>query len=61
MMHSGTMNKKIKRIHGMALKIVDQDGTSTFRELLHKNNSVKIHTRNLQILAFFKLQIQIKI
>lgn len=55
------MNKKISRIRERGLKIVYQDGTSTFGELLHKNNSVKIHTQNLQILAFFKLQIQIKI
>ena len=42
-----TVNKKINRVHERALIIVYQDDTSTFGELLNKDNSVKIHTRNL--------------
>ena len=51
------MNKKIVWVHERALRIAYQDGTSSFEELL-KDNSVKIHTRNLWILAteMFKIK-----
>ena len=35
----------------MALRIVYQDDTLTFEELLNKDNFVKIHIQNLQVLA----------
>ena len=38
-------------MHGRVLRITYQDNTSTFQELLNKNNSVSIHYRNLQVLA----------
>ena len=40
MMHIRTMNKKINRIHERTLRIVYQNDTSTFEELLNKDNSV---------------------
>ena len=43
--------KKINRIHESALRIVYQDDTSTFEELLNKDNSIKTHSRNLQMVA----------
>ena len=57
-LHSRTMNEKINIIHDRALRIVCQDDTSNFEKLLNMDNSVKIHTRNLQVLAtvMFKLK-----
>ena len=45
------LNNKINSIHERALRITYQDNTSTFQELLNKDNSVSIHHRNLQVLA----------
>ena len=44
-------NNKIKRLHERALRIVYNDFTSTFLELLEKDNSVSIHYRNIQVLC----------
>ena len=51
MFHSRRLNNKINSIHERALRITYQDDTSTFQELLNKDNSVSIHHRNLQVLA----------
>ena len=51
MFHSRRLNNKINSIHERALRITYQDNTSTFQELLNKDNSVSIHHRNLQVLA----------
>ena len=51
MNHSRTLNSKINRIQERALRIVYNDRTSTFSELLTKDNSVTVHSRNLQVLA----------
>ena len=41
--HSGTMNKKnLNSIRERTLRMVYQDDTSTFDELLYKDNFVKI-------------------
>ena len=42
---------RLNSIHGRALRITYQDGTSTFQELLSKDNFVSIHHGNLQVLA----------
>ena len=49
--HSRRLNNKINPIHERALRITYQDHTSTFQELLNKENSVSIHHRNLQVLV----------
>ena len=49
MFHSRRLNNKINSIHERALRITYQDNTSTFQELLNKDNSVSIHLRNLQV------------
>ena len=49
--HSSRLNNKINSVHERALRITYQDNTSTFQELLKKDNSVSIHHRNLQVLA----------
>ena len=51
MNHSRTLNNRINRIQERALRVVYNDKTSTFNELLERDKSVTIHSRNLQILA----------
>ena len=51
MFHSRDLNNKINSIHERALRITYQGNTSTFQELLNKDNYVSIHHRNLQVLA----------
>ena len=48
MFHSRGLNNKIKRIHERALRITYKDKSSTFQELLEKDNSASIHHRNVQ-------------
>ena len=58
MFHSRRLNNEITSIHERALRVTYPDNTSTFQELLNKDNSVSIHRRNLQVLAteMFKIQ-----
>ena len=58
MFHSRALNNKINSIHERALRITYKDRTSTFEELLRKDNSVSIHHKNLQVLAteMFKIK-----
>ena len=51
MFHSRTLNSKINKLHERALRLVYNDETSSFEKLLKRDNSVKIHTRNLHYLA----------
>ena len=51
MNHSRTLNNKINRIHERALRLFYKDKKSTFDELLKKDNSVKIHIKNIQVLV----------
>ena len=51
MFHSRQLNNHINRIHKRALQTVYNDNTSTFEELLTKDNSVLIHHKHLQCLA----------
>ena len=51
MCHSRGLNNKINSIHERSLSIVYDDKSSTFEELLEKDNSVSIHHKNLQVLA----------
>ena len=48
---SRTLNDKINHIHERALRLVYLDYTSSFDELLKKDNVVTIHQRNIQLLA----------
>ena len=49
--HSRSLNDNMNSIHERALRTVYGDKTSTFQQLLEKDNSVSIHHRNVQILA----------
>ena len=51
MFHSRQVNSKVNSLHYRALRMVYFDKTSSFEELLIKDGSVKIHHRNLQVLA----------
>ena len=51
MCHGRALNNKINRLHERCLRIIYNDKTSTFKELLEKDNSVSIHYRNIQALA----------
>ena len=48
--HSRALNK-INRLHEQCLHIIYYDKTSTFKELLEKDNSVSIYYRNLEALG----------
>ena len=45
------MNEKINHLHERALRIVCKNCTSSFENLLKRDNSVTIHHRNIQSLA----------
>ena len=51
MCYSRTHNSKINRLHERCLRQIYNDKHSTFHELLEKDRSVSIHTRNLQFLV----------
>ena len=47
MFHSRKLNNRINKIHERALRLVYKDYISSFDDLLAKDNSFKIHHRNL--------------
>ena len=49
--HDRELNAKINKLHERSLRLVYEDYDSTFDELLKRDNSVKIHHRNVQLLA----------
>ena len=51
MFHGIIVNKKINHLHERALRIVCKNYTSSFENLLKRDNSVTIHHRNIQPLA----------
>ena len=61
MFYSRKQNHHINRIHERALRVVYKDYNSSFDELLEKDNSYKIHDRNLQKLVteIFKVKMNL--
>ena len=59
MTHSRMFNNKVNHIHERALRIVYNDFSTPFEELLAKDKSVTIHNQNLQQLAIeiFKVKV----
>ena len=51
MFHSRSINNKINKIQERALRLVYDDYTSSFKELLIKDKSFTIHNQNIQCLA----------
>ena len=45
------MNNKINWLHERCMRLIYEDKTSSFEELLEQDKSVLIYTRNLQILV----------
>ena len=48
---SRKLNSRVNKLHERAVRTVYQDYTSSFTELLEKDNSTTIHNRNIQLLA----------
>ena len=55
MNHSRSLNNIINTLHERALRLVYNDFTSSFTDLLKKDISVTIHKKNLQNLAIEKI------
>ena len=51
MFHNKKLNNKINKLHERCLRIVYNNNTSTYEELLETDNSVSVHFRNVQALA----------
>ena len=51
MFHSSGLNNKTNSLHERALRITYGDRSSSFQDLLNKENSVSIHHRNMQAIA----------
>ena len=51
MFHSRGLNNKITSLQERELRITYCDRSSSFQDLLKKDNSVSIHHRNIQALA----------
>ena len=51
MYHSHAKSDKVNRLHERYLRVIYTNKMSTFKQLLEKDNSVSIHTRNLRFLA----------
>ena len=58
MCHSRKINNQIEKLHERALRLVYNDKSSSFRELLKRDKSVTIHKRNIQVLlaGIFKVK-----
>ena len=55
------LNRRINNIHERSLRLVYEDYISSFEELLHKDNSVTVHERNIQALATEVFRVKIGI
>ena len=51
MSNNKSINKKIEGLHERALRLIYCAHSSSFQELFQGDNSVTIHTRNIQVLA----------
>ena len=51
MFHSRKLNNRINTLHERVLRVVYRDDVSTFDTLVEKNESFRIHDRNIQTLA----------
>ena len=59
MNHCRTLNNRINGLHERTLRLVYSNFSSTFSELLIKDNAVKIDQQNLQILAYEMFKIKL--
>ena len=58
MCHSRNINNQINKLYECALRLVYNDKSSSFRELLERDKSVTIHGRIIQVLltVIFKVK-----
>ena len=56
--HSRRLNKRINHIHERGLRIVYEDYTSSFAELLKINGLVSVHHRNIQLAAIVMFKVK---
>ena len=49
MFHNRSLNHKVIRLHERCLRVIYNDGHSSYDKLLNLDNSVSIHHRNLQV------------
>ena len=58
MLRERGLNNKMNHLHEKALRIARKEGISDFKALLEKDNAVRIHVRNIQLLMteIFKTQ-----
>ena len=61
MFHSKHIDGRINRLHERALRVVYKDENLTFEQLLDKDNSFKIHHKNLQPLALLMFKVKNKL
>ena len=55
---SRTLNQRINRIHERGLRIVYEDYATSFDDLLKKDGSVRIHHRNIQLVAVVMFKVK---
>ena len=48
---SRTLNNRINKLHERSLRILYRDDTTSFKDLLEKDNSFTIHERNVKVLG----------
>ena len=46
-----TLNNRINNIHESALRLTNKDDKYSFKQLLEKDHSVRVHKKNLQVLV----------
>ena len=51
MFHSRGLNNKINSFYEKALRITYGDRSSSFEDLMKKDNSISIHHRNIEVLT----------
>ena len=51
MFHSRSLNNKINRLHERCLRVIYNDKSSSFKELLERDNSISIHEQNVRTLV----------
>ena len=56
MFHNRVINDEVNQIHERALRITCNNKSSSFQDLLDKDNSVTVHHRNTRTLAVEKIQ-----